>query len=307
MELIVIVIAVFGLVTCSIFFLLSPKRETQIDAVQRRLQNINRGGVRRVNTAPDASFWEQTALFFLGNKEAAPEYTKLRRLLYQAGYRHEQAVAAFWGVRICLILGLAGVLMAYGMWNEHPTLEVLMLVIGGALTGSLAPYLYLKMRARGRLLEIRETLPDTLDLLVVCTQAGMGLEAAFVRVGQEQAASNFAIGEELQLMNHEIRAGMSRREALNRLTERLGIDDISSLVSFINQSEEHGGSIARALLVYATTMREKRMQRAEEAARKAVIKLIFPLVFFIMPAFFLVIMALPIVQLTEFLGDLSPR
>jgi tight adherence protein C len=147
-----------------------------------------------------------------------------------------------------------------------------------------------RRKARERTLQISETLPDTLDLLVICVEAGLGMDGALVRVGKEQAEQGLAIGDELQLMNQEIQAGISRREALSRLAERVGVDDLRGLVTFLMQTEELGGSIARSLRVYSTTMREKRSQKAEEAARKVVIKLIFPLVFFILPAVFLVVM-----------------
>jgi tight adherence protein C len=137
---------------------------------------------------------------------------------------------------------------------------------------------------------MRETLPDTLDLIVVCVEAGMGIDAALVRVGKEQSEQGLAIGEELMLASQEMQAGAMRKEALSRLADRIGIDELRSLITFLTQTEELGGSIARSLRVYAETMREKRSHRAEEAARKAVIKLIFPLVFFILPAIFILIL-----------------
>src|SRR5262249_37434985 len=117
---------------------------------------------------------------------------------------------------------------------------------------------------------------------------GLGIDAAFVRVAQEQAEQGLAIGKELELMNREMQAGLPRRDALSRLGDRLDLEEIRGLTAFLVQTDEIGGSIARCLRVYAETMRDKRMQRAEEAARKLVIKLLLPLAFCIMPALFLV-------------------
>jgi tight adherence protein C len=137
---------------------------------------------------------------------------------------------------------------------------------------------------------MKETLPDTLDLIVVCVEAGMGVDAALNRVGKEQADQGLAMGEELLLATQELQAGAVRKEALTRCADRIGIEEFRGLITFLTQTEELGGSIARSLRVYASTMREKRSQAAEEAARKAVIKLIFPLVFLILPAIFIIVL-----------------
>jgi tight adherence protein C len=118
----------------------------------------------------------------------------------------------------------------------------------------------------------------------------MGIDSALNRVGREQSEQNLAIGEELLLATQEMQAGAVRKEALTRLADRIGIEELRGLITFLTQTEELGGSIARSLRIYAETMRDKRSQAAEEAARKTVIKLIFPLVFFILPAIFLLIL-----------------
>jgi tight adherence protein C len=160
----------------------------------------------------------------------------------------------------------------------------------GAVIGYMFPYVTVRRKAHTRVMEMRETLPDSLDLIVVCVEAGMGIDAALNRVGKEQFEQGLAIGEELMLTTQEMQAGAIRKEALLRLADRIGIDEFRALITFLTQTEELGGSIARSLRVYAGTMREKRSQSAEEAARKAVIKLIFPLVFFILPAIFIIIL-----------------
>ena len=178
-----------------------------------------------------------------------------------------------------------------------------MLAGSGALVGYMLPVVTVFRKARARVREMRETLPDTLDLIVVCVEAGMGVDAALNRVGREQNSQGLALGEELLLATQEMQAGSVRKEALLRLADRVGIDEFKQLVTFLTQTEEMGGSIARSLRVYAETMRDKRSQAAEEAARKTVIKLIFPLVFFILPAIFIILLGPPGLGIMEMLSD----
>jgi tight adherence protein C len=173
----------------------------------------------------------------------------------------------------------------------------------GGVIGYMLPYLTVRRKAKARVLEMKETLPDTLDLIVVCVEAGMGVDAALNRVGKEQADQGLAMGEELLLATQELQAGAARREALTRCADRIGIEEFRGLITFLTQTEELGGSIARSLRVYASTMREKRSQAAEEAARKAVIKLIFPLVFFILPAIFILLLGPAALSIIRTLSD----
>jgi tight adherence protein C len=179
------------------------------------------------------------------------------------------------------------------------------LMLGGvaAAMGYMLPFITIFRKARARVLEMRETLPDALDLIVVCVEAGMGVDAALNRVGREQNGQGLALGEELLLATQEMQAGAVRKEALARMADRVGVDELKGLVTFLTQTEEMGGSIARSLRVYAETMRDKRSQAAEEAARKTVIKLIFPLVFFILPAIFIILLGPPGLGIIKMLSD----
>jgi len=155
--------------------------------------------------------------------------------------------------------------------------------------------------------DIQEAFPDTLDLLVTCVEAGLGLDGALVRVANEQAEQKLAIGDEFQLLSREMQAGVARREALSRMAARLELEDLRNLAVFLIQTEELGGSIARSLKVYASTMRQKRKQRAEEAARKMVIKLLFPLALFIMPALLLVVLGPPAINIMRMFGNFTGK
>ena len=295
---ILIALGIFGLVGGFVYYVLAARVPVSDDAIQRRLETISiqarETGRIRLHSVEEETPWERIAEFFLGTKDLPARYTRLSRMLHQAGYRGERAIRIFWGLTIflCSAFGFGGILIAFlkAFSSKVDTSDVLLLAIAGAVVGGLLPYLTVFRKARARVREMRETLPDTLDLVVVCVEAGMGIDAALNRVGREQSDQRLAMGEELLLATQEMQAGAIRKEALMRLADRIGIDEFRALITFLTQTEELGGSIARSLRVYASTMREKRSQAAEELARKTVIKLIFPLVFFILPAIFILIL-----------------
>jgi len=251
----------------------------------------------------DETFWERVAIFFLGDKEMPEKFTRASRRLHQAGNRGTRAVRIYWGLRffLCLAFGFGGLMFAV---TSNARMSQLFLLAGaGSVIGFILPFITVYRKARARVLEMRETLPDTLDLMVVCVEAGMGIDAALNRVAREQNQQGLAIGDELMLTAQEMQAGAVRKEALIRLAERCGVEEFHALITFLTQTEEMGGSIARSLRVYAETMRDKRSQAAEEAARKTVIKLIFPLVFLILPAIFILILGPPGLQIMKTLSD----
>ncbi len=167
------------------------------------------------------------------------------------------------------------------------------------------PYLYVDGRVKKRQQELKKALPDTLDLLVVCVEAGLGLNQALVRVSEEVDRISPEMSDELTVVNLEIRAGTPRDEALRRLGERTGVDDIRSLTSMLLQTDRFGTSIADALRVHADTLRSKRMQSAEEAAAKTTVKMLFPLIFFIFPAIFVVLVGPSVFLFRDFFGGLN--
>jgi tight adherence protein C len=144
------------------------------------------------------------------------------------------------------------------------------------------------LRISSRKDKIQRGLPDALDLMVVCVEAGTGLDAALNRTAEEMKKTNSVLAEELGLVNLEIRAGKTRQDALKNLAWRTDLEDISNLTTLLIQTERFGTSIAQALRVHSDFMRTKRFQRAEELAQKMPIKLLFPLVLFILPMFFLI-------------------
>jgi tight adherence protein C len=306
MELL-IAVGFFGLVTAVVYFIVASKAPVAEDAIQRRLENIGlRGDARtgvRLHDTEETTIWERIVIFFFGDRELPDRFNMVSRRLHQAGYRGNRAVRIFWGLRIFMCIAFAFGGMFVALTSQASMFDFLLLSGAGAAVGYMLPFLTVFRKARARVLEMRETLPDTLDLIVVCVEAGMGVDAALTRVGREQNGQNLALGEELLLTTQEMQAGAVRKEALLRLADRVGIEEFQGLVTFLTQTEEMGGSIARSLRVYAETMRDKRSQAAEEAARKTVIKLIFPLVFFILPAIFIILLGPPGLGIMEMLSD----
>jgi tight adherence protein C len=306
MELL-IAVGFFGLVSAILYFVLAPRGPVADDAIQRRLENI---GVHteartqfKLHEDEEITFWERVTNFFFGDHELPERFNMIGRRLHQAGYRGNRAIRIFWGLRIFLgiALGFGGLFLA--LTSNSTMSDLLLLVAAGAGTGYMLPMLTVFRKSRAKVREMRNTLPDTLDLIVVCVEAGMGVDAALNRVGREQSSQGMALGDEIVLATQEMQAGAVRKDALIRLADRVGLDEFRALVTFLTQTEEMGGSIARSLRVYADTMRDKRSQAAEEAARKTVIKLIFPLVFFILPAIFIILLGPPGLGIMEMLAD----
>lgn len=224
--------------------------------------------------------------------------------LVQAGFWNPEATRIFFGSRAGLTVGLVFAGLGVGaLLNARlfPTL-LLGLWLGGL--GWLMPSWYVLHRRRKRRTGIQGALADALDLLVACVEAGVGLNQALVRVSEEVRNISEALSEELAMVNLEIRAGTPRDRALRNLAERTGIEDVEGLVSTLIQTERFGTSVGRALRVQADTLRQKRRQRAEEAAAKTTIKLVFPLVLFVFPALFVVILGPAVIQVVQALADM---
>ena len=222
---------------------------------------------------------------------------QLRELLVHAGYREAAAMSIYWGARVGLLVGLGiGLfLLVKALGGDMPRA----LIAGGwgAALGWVGPAVQVGRRARSRQKEIQRTLPDALDLMIVCVEAGLALNQALVRVATEIRHVSRLTNEELSLVNYEIRAGVPRDEALRNLADRTGVTDVRSLVAMLIQTDRFGTSIAQALRVHSDTLRTKRRQRAEEAAAKTTIKLVFPLALCIFPALFVVILGPALVQI----------
>ena len=211
------------------------------------------------------------------------ELGNLRLRLVQAGYRRDEALTIFFGIRVAFALALFA-LMASGLIVKTN----MILALGGLGLGYILPGMLLARLAKRRAHRIRLSLADMLDLMVVSVEAGLGLDQALSRVGTELAFAYPELADELRLINLELRAGKPRSEALRNLADRTGVDDLSSIVTMLIQTDKFGTSIAQSLRVASETLRTKRRQRAEEAAAKTGVKMVFPLVLCIFPSIWVV-------------------
>jgi tight adherence protein C len=222
---------------------------------------------------------------------------KLIRTLQQAGYRQASAVRTFQLVRFALCAGITVVALAAAATEDMTGASAIFLIIGGAVAGAFAPNYYLGRRAHKRQAAIARELSDVLDLLVVCVEAGMGLHESIKIVGTEVEAQGQEIGRELALVSAEMSAGRSMGEALRAFADRTAIEDLKPLAATMIQSEQMGAQIAPALRGSSDMLRASRRLRAEEQAQKSTIKILFPLVLFVLPAMLIVIVGPALLQI----------
>jgi tight adherence protein C len=262
-------------------YALAPTRSVAID---RRMDELTFGRETDVEEKP--RFQRLIAgLKRLGEKapRSPKEMGSLRLRLVQAGYRRDEALTLFFGIRIAFAVGLFA-LFAGGILTKPNILVAL----GGLGLGYVLPGMVLARIAKKRAHRIRLSLADMLDLLVVSVEAGLGLDQALQRVGAELEFAYPELSDELRLINLELRAGKPRSEALRNLADRTGVDDLSALCTMLIQTDKFGTSVAQSLRVYSETLRTKRRQRAEEAAAKTGVKMVFPLVICIFPTIWVV-------------------
>lgn len=220
------------------------------------------------------------------------ENSALRRRFMNAGFRGESAMLVYFGMKALLAVTLPAIFFVQLGFSRVPldATGVLVFILLLAAVGYFAPNAYLARKIFVRQRELFEALPDALDLMTVCVEAGLALDAAIARVGAEMRLRSRALADELHLVQLELRAGATRERALRNLALRTGVEDIDSLVAMLVQTDRFGTSIADSLRVHAEGLRTKRRLRAEEAAAKIPVKLLMPLIFCIFPALLLVLM-----------------
>lgn len=264
--------------------------------VDRRLQEISADladepHVEHKESGFDVTWAEPVAKLVQPSEEW--KRSGLKRKLVNAGYRSQSAMTIFLTAKIFLAIFVPLILVLPVVslgFVDSGAYEVIAVSVLLAIVGFLVPDLVVQHKMEKRQLAIMEAFPDALDLLVVCVESGLGLDGAIQKVGNELSFSWPELGDELKLVNLELRAGKDRKEALKSLAERTGISDIQALVSILIQAEHFGTSIADSLREHANEMRLARIQRAKEKAAKLPVKLLFPILFFIFPALFLVIL-----------------
>ena len=225
---------------------------------------------------------------------------KIQLRLVQAGHRNPEAVPVFLAIRVGFAIAVFTFCMTPLLIKPN-----MATALTGAMVGYLLPGMLLARKARRRQHRIRLSLADALDLLVVSVEAGLGLDQALARVAQELAFAYPDLSSELRLVNLELLAGKGRSEALRNLADRTGVDDLSSLVAMLVQTDKFGTSVANSLRVFSETLRTKRRQRAEEAAAKTGVKMVFPLVVCIFPAIWIVTIGPAAIQFMKVLGPMG--
>ncbi len=227
---------------------------------------------------------------------------KVQKRLVTAGFRGSEALPLFMGIRLGCALAVFAALSLPIFFTPN-----LFVALAGAALGYLLPGMALGRLAGKRQHRIRLSLADALDLLVVSVEAGLGLDQALQRVGEELAQAHRELSDELRLINLELRAGKPRAEALRNLADRTGVDDLSSLAAMLIQTDKFGTSVAKSLRVHSETLRTKRRQRAEEAAAKTGVKMVFPLVFCIFPSIWVVTIGPAAIRFVQVLFPMAEK
>lgn len=235
--------------------------------------------------------------------------SSIRRRLIEAGFRTPHAVELFFALRVlaALTLGIGAILVLPFLFSKLKVMPLTLIAMGMAAAGYLLPSNVISWFAARRQQRIIEGFPDALDMLLVCVEAGLSLEASVLRVGREIRNAHPIIAEEFRLVGNEMLAGKGRHDALRSLGERTGVADVKGLSSLLIQSDQFGTSIAQALRVHASEMRNTRIMRAEERAHKIPVKLAFPLMFGLIPVVLIITLAPGIIRMVDTLLPLLSR
>ena len=233
---------------------------------------------------------------------SAKDVKKLQKKLMQAGFRSPSAPAVFRVTQLGLMIILPSLVFFGYSLSAEPITEAILPCLGAFATGFLKPKFILNRLVAKRKLRITWGLADALDLMVITMEAGLGLNAAMLKVCDELKTVHPDICKEFELANLEIRVGRERSEALRNLADRSGVEDLNSLVGMLIQADRFGTSIARAVRVYSDSLRTKRRQRAEQAAQKAAFKLLLPLGLLLFPTMFIIILGPALLNIMDMMG-----
>ena len=309
--LLVITISTFVCITfgvVGIYWLISRPQS----AATERLRKMNRqsvaapaGPVSITQESPGTDFAERIAAPITRLAPAsAAEARKLQKQLMQAGFRGPSAPVIYRALQLASLIGFPGLVALGCAVLARPLGSAFLFILLAFVVGFVLPRYVLGRMIRGRHQRVRWGLADALDLMVVSIEAGLGLNAAMLRISEELKDVHPDISEEFEMANLEIRVGREREEALRNLAERTGVDDLRSLVAMLIQADRFGTSIARAVRVFSDSLRTKRRQRAEQAAQKAAVKLLLPLACFLFPTLFIAILGPAALQLMDTLKNM---
>lgn len=290
-----------------VIYALMPNKGEENETVRRRSAGLSRDqdlrAIReraRGRAGKDSMFAKAAPIL---SKPVMPQnaeqQTTLKAKLASAGFRRESAATLFLASKTAgfVVCGLAGAALALNA--EKDMLNLLGQTIFAAGVGFMLPNVWLSMSIKKRAEAIRNGLPDSLDLMVIGVESGLGLDAALLRVSDEMGRVYPALAEEFQIATVETQMGVTRAEALSKMADRSAVQEMRALVATITQAEKLGTSIAKALRTQADSLRTKRRQQAEERAQKTAVKLLLPLILFIFPTIFIVLAGPAAIQLME--------
>jgi tight adherence protein C len=288
---------VFAIVVALYFFIFG-----MYNPVQKRLQLVTGTPTQKKFPFFNISTATLGSYFVIRDRPGETLSYSRQRLLY-AGYHSKNSLANYYGIRIVLTLGLPAI--AFLVCSTYPGISpkaTMLAVVAAAAFGFIAPSFVLDKQVEARQRIIRNAFPDAVDQLIVCTEAGLGLEMGLQRIAKDTSLSNEIMGYELDLVNAELRAGVDRERALKNLVARTGVEELRGLVSAITQSLRFGTSISATLRIYAEELRDRRMQKAEEEAAKLAVKMLFPLAFCFFPGIFIVILGPALISIYKVMG-----
>jgi len=301
MEIIASVLVFLGMASFTAFFYIFGKMRRSREIVSKiKETHLEIDGTKAGSGRFTGKFLElAVSLGRVLKPKNQKEVSKMRNSLIRGGFRKDPSLAVFYGIKVITgaVLGAVFFFLKIFLFITVPVHYFFFFLITFFALGFYFPDILLKLRINSRKRQISEYFPDALDLMVVCVEAGMGLDAAINRVGEELKFSNKVLSEEFRLLSLELRAGKPRKDALKSLATRVDLEDVNSLVTLLIQTDRFGTKVAQALRVYSDSMRTKRHQKAEEIASKLPIKLVFPLVLFIFPSLFITILGPALIQL----------
>lgn len=272
------------------------------DAARQRLTGLAARGTGESPAKARLLKWVAAAtrpVSKLSMPEEGFEKSSVKLRFVHAGIRGSTAAPTFFGIKTILTLGLPllGFVFLTAVGSTLKGNSLLLAMLGLATAGYYGPNMVLSHMVKTRQREIFESFPDALDLMTVCVEAGLGTEAAMMRVADDLQFKSPALADELRIVNLELRAGADRERALQNLAIRTGVEEVDGFVTMTNQAERFGTSIAASLRIHSQMLRTRRRQRAEEAAAKIGLKLLFPLIFCIFPSLMVVLMGPAMIQI----------
>lgn len=284
-----------------LFYMFLPKKTT----LEERLESLTSYAEEIVLLEKPLSAW-QKFLGRLGKKiPLRPlDYGKYQKMLVAAGIKKER-ISVFMGFKMLLTILLpAAYLLFYGIPVEKDLTTKVLLSVALAIMGFLAPSFWLRKKVTKRHLSIFHDLPDVLDLMTVCVEAGLSMDAAMIKVCEDPLFKKSPLATEMRIATQETRAGKLRLDALRDMGERAMVDDLKAFAAMLIQTERLGTSLAQSLRIHSDSLRTIRRQRAEEAAAKTAVKLVFPLVFFVFPALLVVILGPSIIRIMKLFAEI---